>query len=347
MKEKDFYWFESWRKEAEANLRRRPSALLLWGTRGSGKTDFALDIITALLCQGRERGSQSVAPSGLQSGSQSAWESGLKPCGRCSSCGWMSARQHPDFRWVRPDADAQDDAIAMAETVDDGSANAAADGETASAAPEGKARSREIRIEQIRGLSGFAFVGSHRGGLRVVLISPAQKMNYAAANALLKVLEEPPEGLLFVLVADSLRGIPATILSRCRRQKLDVPAHELPRLLAAESEATQWLLPLLSGSPDVDPLAWAEKAGKSSVADALDLLMRWMVDVDRTRIGLTPRFFPQCGQAISGLAMRIRSAQSWVQTLAEIQRLRAVADHPLNPRLFYEGLFDRYRRALT
>ena len=42
--------------------------------------------------------------------------------------------------------------------------------------------------------------GSAGGGLRVVLISPAQRMNYAAANALLKVLEEPPEGLLFVLV---------------------------------------------------------------------------------------------------------------------------------------------------
>ncbi len=347
MKNKEFYWFETWRKEAEANLRRRPSALLLWGSRGSGKTDFALEIITALLCQERGKASPSVARSDVQS----AWESGLQPCGRCSSCGWMSARQHPDFRWVRPDADAQDDATAMAaEAIDEGSGGSAgggADADSSAAAPEGKARSREIRIEQIRGLSGFAFVGSHRGGLRVVLISPAQRMNYAAANALLKVLEEPPEGLLFVLVADSLRGIPATILSRCRRQELEVPAHELPRLLEADSEAIHWLLPLLSGAPNIDPLAWADKAGKSSVSDALDLLMRWMVDVDRARIGLAPRFFPQCGQAVSSLAMRIRSAQSWVQTLAEIQRLRAVADHPLNPRLFYEGLFDRYRRALT
>ena len=355
MKEKDFYWFESWRKEAEANVGRRPSALLLWGSRGSGKTEFALEIITALLCQERGSASQSTPQPGLQSapesGAQSTWASGLKPCGRCSSCGWMSARQHPDFRWVRPDADAENDPIAMtADGSDDGSiagAGAAADADTSGTASEGKARSREIRIEQIRGLSSFAFVGSHRGGLRVVLISPAQKMNYAAANALLKVLEEPPEGLLFVLVADSLRGIPATILSRCRRQELAVPAHELPRLIAADSDATNWLLPLLSGSPNVDPLSWADKAGKSSVADALDLLMRWMVDVDRARIGLAPRFFPQFGQAISALSMRIRSAQTWVQTLAEIQRLRAVADHPLNPRLFYEGLFDRYRRALT
>jgi hypothetical protein len=47
------------------------------------------------------------------------------------------------------------------------------------------------------------------------------------------------------------------------------------------------------------------------------------------------------------MSLRVRSAQAWVQTLAEIQRLRAFADHPLNPRLAYEGLFDRYRRAFS
>jgi hypothetical protein len=41
----------------------------------------------------------------------------------------------------------------------------------------------------------------------------------------------------------------------------------------------------------------------------------------------------------------MKSPQRWFQMLAEIQASRAVAEHPLNPKLFYESIFDRYRRA--
>jgi len=324
MNEKGFYWVEQWWNEAMPNLERRPSALLLWGPRGIGKTDFALDLLTGLLCH------SSVATR-------------MRPCGRCASCSWMKVRQHPDFRWIRPDADADAAAEAAADRPD--MPESAPDAES-STATDTKTGSRDIRIDQIRGLSAFAHVGSHRGGLRVVLVSPAQKMNYAASNALLKLLEEPPPGLMFLLVADTLRGIPATILSRCRRQELSVPGAELPRLQNQNSEAYSWLMPLLS-APSVDPLGWAERAGKSPMSDALDIMMRWMVDVDRCRLGLQPRSFPDAADTLREMSLRVRSAQAWVQTLAEIQRLRAFADHPLNPRLAYEGLFDRYRRAFS
>lgn len=319
---KELNWFTGWWKQACQTLDRRPSALLLQGPRGIGKTEFGLEIAAALMCESPLRQDRSA-------------------CGSCQSCAWMVGRQHPDFRWIRPDAESDDDSLAgaTAEAAEEGAAATEVSGS------EGKKASQDIRIEQIRGLAGFANIGAHRAGLRVVLISPANRMNTPAANALLKTLEEPSAGLMFILVADSLRGIPATILSRCRRLDLDIPAAELSRLQTAQSQAAEWLLPLLAQG-DIDPIRWAEKAGKSPPADALELLMRWMNDAARVRAGLTVRSFPEHAATIREQALRIRSPQHWAQTMAEIQRIRRVAEHPLNPKLFYESVFDRLRRAV-
>lgn len=58
------------------------------------------------------------------------------------------------------------------------------------------------------------------GGRRVVLVDPADALNRSAANALLKQLEEPPPGLVFLLVVHRPAALPATIASRCRRLPL-------------------------------------------------------------------------------------------------------------------------------
>ena len=327
---KDFEWFESWWNSVFNSLSRRPSATLFVGPKGTGKTRFALELAAAWLCQ-----------KPLADGSA---------CGTCGACQWMKAgQQHPDFRWIRPDADAEADADADDSSMMEGAGGAAGVGRsgTEPGTPEdGKKKSQEIRIEQIRGLAGFANVGSHRGGLRVILISPANRMNYAAANALLKTLEEPAETLAFILVADSLRGIPLTVLSRCRRIDLSVPDLVLSKIQTEQSQSASWLLPLLA-SVELDPIRWAEKAGKSPPGDALELLMRWMTDASRVKLGLPPRSFPEHQAALHQQAMRIKSPQSWSEALAELQRLRAVAEHPLNPKLFYESIFDRMRRALV
>ncbi len=75
----------------------------------------------------------------------------------------------------------------------------------------------QIKIEQIRELRRQ--VGFHPlvGNWRVVLLKPAETMNEAAANALLKTLEEPPAGNLFILTAIGDRDLLPTIVSRCRR----------------------------------------------------------------------------------------------------------------------------------
>ena len=126
-------------------------------------------------------------------------------CGKCRACLLLAAGSHPDRVFV------------SFELRDDG-----------------KPRT-EIVIEQIRSLSHRLSLSSQFGGLQVVLIDPADKMNASAANALLKTLEEPSASTVIILVSDKPSRLPATIRSRCQRIQLQVPnkAQSLDWMVAA------------------------------------------------------------------------------------------------------------------
>jgi hypothetical protein len=111
-----------------------------------------------------------------------------------------------------------------------------------------------------------------------------------------------------------------------------------------KNESAQWLLPALTAEV-VEPLRWAERAGKSSPVDVLELLQRWMNDVARVRLGVAPRLFIEHHQALQAHAERLRSPQRFSSAMADMQRQRALAEHPLNPRLFFETIFERLQRA--
>ena len=105
-----------------------------------------------------------------------------KPCGECHSCLLLRAGTHPDCQVTRPEA-------------------------------EGGV----IKIDQIRNLQDGIYQTPQCGQRVVILIEHADKLNIASANALLKVLEEPPSYVHFILGAEQLSSIPATILSRTQR----------------------------------------------------------------------------------------------------------------------------------
>ena len=84
----------------------------------------------------------------------------------------------------------------------------------------------------MRGLADFVGMSAHQGGRRVVVIHPAEAMNTNAANALLKNLEEPPQGMLFILVSHKPQQLLPTILSRCLSFALPAPD---------AASATRWL----------------------------------------------------------------------------------------------------------
>ena len=82
----------------------------------------------------------------------------------------------------------------------------------------------EIVVDQVRDLSARLAMSSQFGGWQIACIDPADAMNAAAANALLKTLEEPSTRTLLILLADAPWRLPQTIRSRCQRIEFHLPA---------------------------------------------------------------------------------------------------------------------------
>lgn len=98
----------------------------------------------------------------------------------------------------------------------------------------------EIVIEQIRQLSQQLALTPQYGQALVVVIDPAEAINTAAANALLKTLEEPAPGRYVLLLANEPARLPATIRSRCQTLELRLPPHdEALAWLAAQGHAAE------------------------------------------------------------------------------------------------------------
>ncbi len=129
-------------------------------------------------------------------------------CETCRSCGLLRAGTHTDFLELRP-----------------------------------REGSRQIKVEQIRGLGGFLAETAALGERKAVLIEPAEAMNPNAANALLKSLEEPSDDTYLLLAARAWGRLPATVASRCQRVALPLPGR---------AAARQWLLGYCEGEAAAD-----------------------------------------------------------------------------------------------
>ncbi|MEO1611029.1 MAG: DNA polymerase III subunit delta' [Pseudomonadota bacterium] len=109
----------------------------------------------------------------------------------------------------------------------------------------------QIRVDETRALKDFFQMSAADGGWRVAIVDPVDEMNPSAANALLKLLEEPPEKSLILLISHSPGKLLPTIRSRCRVLKLAPLAPEdlAPALRSAgvETDVPTEALALLSG----------------------------------------------------------------------------------------------------
>ena len=118
---------------------------------------------------------------------------------------------------------------------------------------------QEITVDEVRRLKSFFTLSSAGGGRRVVIVDAADEMNRSAANALLKLLEEPPEGAMILLVSHQPSRLLPTIRSRCR----------VLRCAPLDAGAMTAALEAAGVVPD-DPAALAELA-TGSVGDAVRL----------------------------------------------------------------------------
>jgi DNA polymerase-3 subunit delta' len=154
-------------------------------------------------------------------------------CGHCPACHWFETGGHPDFRLV---------------TLQEKTGK---EGETRMATA--------IEVDQAREAVDFVQLSTYRAGFRVVLVDPADSLNLAAANALLKVLEEPPLNTVFVLVSDQPRRLLPTIRSRCTRLDIGLPPADMAaQWLAAQGVDDAVTLLALSGGTPLDAQRWAD-----------------------------------------------------------------------------------------
>jgi DNA polymerase III subunit delta' len=91
----------------------------------------------------------------------------------------------------------------------------------------------QIAVDDVRRISGFMSLTPAEGGWRIAIVDGAEELNQASANALLKILEEPPRRAILLLVCGAPGRLLPTIRSRCRRLRLDPLGQEaMERLLA-------------------------------------------------------------------------------------------------------------------
>jgi len=152
----------------------------------------------------------------------------LQPCGQCHSCQLLLSQHHPDYYLITNE--------------------------------QGK---QSISIDQIRSISTKVYEKSQQGGNKVIWIKHAALMTEAAANALLKTLEEPPENTYFILSDEHNSQLLPTIHSRCFSYFLAVPELE---------ESINWLKKQHSHSYSDNELATALLLSENAPLNAAILL---------------------------------------------------------------------------
>ena len=273
-------------------------------------------------------------------------------CGSCASCRYAAAGQHPDLRLVEPVSVDEDGNVTPQEW---------------------------IQVDAIRSLIDWAQLTSHRRVAKVAVVVPAERMNAAAANALLKTLEEPPPATYLILVSAAPGRLPPTVRSRCRLVPAPRPTPAVAReWLAAQGIAAggaEALLAQAGGAPLVaqalaDPAHQAERAAwlaglatpsrlsppalaeridaaprderRERLAQVIDWMAGWCADLAHLQAGAPARRNADHAAALAPLAASVAPIALFRYHRA-LLRQRGLVAHPLTPRLVAESLLTEYR----
>jgi len=150
-----------------------------------------------------------------------------------------------------------------------------------------KRRKRDIAVDDVRKINGFMALTPAEGGWRVAVVDGAEDLNQSSANALLKILEEPPSRAVLILVCSAPGRLPPTIRSRCRHLRLspladDVMARLLALYLPERSEDDRGRLVTLAEGSIGRALAMADEGG-IAVATLVDNLLASLPNVPPSR----------------------------------------------------------------
>lgn len=326
-------WLEELLTSLPVHRDNLPQALLLAGRPGLGKRSVAMHLVKGMLCEAP--GTRQIA------------------CATCVSCHLFAAGNHPDFRLLEIESEAAD----------------ADEPEAQDKAVAPKAGRRIISVDKIRSLADFAGMSAHRGRGKAIVIYTAEDMHPSAANAVLKILEEPPPGTYFLLVSHQPDRLNATLRSRCFQLKIPTPAiakvtdwlahmggqdPELALALADQApleamklarDETFWVrrrhLFMRLADSQFDPLKAADAVEQADPTEVFRLLSQWVYDLVSVASGLDVRYNFDHKNDLGRLAQGTSGALwfAWHRRLLQFGRS---SQHPLNKRLALESLFTAY-----
>ena len=311
-----------------------PHALLLRGSLGIGKHAFAIALAKSLLCRHLIQ---------------------THACDTCPSCIWFAEGNHPDFRIISPE-----DADSTSDTPSETSITSVTKKKTT--------KKTQISVAQIRALNDYLSLSTHQiNSRRIVLISPAETLNIASANALLKTLEEPPVNTLFLLVSSQPQRLLPTIISRCQALDMALPTKDValqwlneqavenaqasldyaggaPLLalqFAKEGDITSNLINTLKLGYKLDPFLCAPMFATLGMERAITTLQKWVFDINTYKLTQKIHYHTQHANALQGLAnsVNLRSSFNLQKMLNEA---KLTANHPLNNQLQLENLLTHY-----
>jgi len=314
-----------------ASISNLPGAILLSGQPGLGKRSTALFLARAILCE--------------------TARDGLGACGNCASCHLIAAGNHPDLRLVELETEEEQP------------------GEGDEAASSTKKPSKQISVGRIRMLGEFVTTTAYRGRAKVIVIAPAEAMHPAAANAVLKILEEPPGNTFFLLVSHRPDRLLPTIRSRCFQVPFSLPTPELaldwlkgrgveqPELALAQGGYAPLAAVEMAESPEYwaqrkallevlarsgfNPIVAAERAEPIEGPMLASLLQQWAYDIAALQSGGRVRYHLDFRSALEKLAGQAAAEDlmAWYDVVIQYGR---VSQHPLNKRLAVESLLSGY-----
>lgn len=267
-------------------------------------------------------------------------------CGQCPACHWFDTGGHPDFRLV---------------TLQEKTGK---EGETRMATA--------IEVDQAREAVDYVQLSTYRAGFRVVLVNPADSLNLAAANALLKVLEEPPLNTVFVLVSDQPRRLLPTIRSRCTRLDIGLPpVDQSAQWLAGQGVDDALNLLALSGGTPLDAQRWAvsgELDERRSVLEGLarpdqldpvtlgdrwkavspqtwhNVAYKWLGDLLAVKLQGRVQFNRDFSEVLARLGEKADLAKLLALAKTQANEGRTLA-HPLNRSLQLQAWLIQYRHV--
>lgn len=264
-----------------------------------------------------------------------------QPCDQCASCRPFLAGAHPDFTALLPEEPG-----------------------------------KPIKVDAVRDFCAALQLTSQFGHGKVGILEPADAMNPAAANSLLKTLEEPPAGTLIILVSAHPSRLPITVRSRCQRWTIGVPAREeaiawLARQPQVAGEDHGLLLDLVEGRPLAalelaaperlasrtrwlesllhllraggNPMALAAATDKSTLPELVHWTTLLVADLLRLQGGAGDVVNRDLADLLPPIARRI-DARGLFSLYDHLIELGGLVNHPLNRDLLLEDLLLRFDR---